>query len=339
MIYTKTGDEGMTDTLSKKRVSKNDLSIHLIGTMDEFTSALGLARSFLDDENVLKDLIYVQKDIIAFNAQVVGGKYVITQEKIEFIEKLIDKYQQQVGSFKGFILPGAFHSTAALDMARTIVRRAERIAVGLKEKREINEFGLIYLNRLSDLIYVMARYIELKEKVKEIVKKVVKERGEWTVGSEELKHDGLFAAKNEGDFGKLTLQAAKQLSLEIEKKAIEKGMKVVIAIADEGGNLILLHRMDDAFIASIDIAVNKAYTSAALKMSTETVGNLSQPGSPLYGLQFTNSGRIVIFGGGVPLKQADKVVGGLGVSGGTAEQDIELAEFGAQIFEKGGRNQ
>ena len=93
--------------------------------------------------------------------------------------------------------------------------------------------------------------------------------------------------------------------------------------------------MDDAYIASFDIALNKTYTSASLKMSTAELSQLSQPGQPLYGIQFTNDGKIVIFGGGEVLEADGKIVGALGVSGGTAEQDTAIAAYGKQVFEGG----
>jgi len=93
-------------------------------------------------------------------------------------------------------------------------------------------------------------------------------------------------------------------------------------------------RTDDAFIASVDIAMNKAFTSVSLKMSTDELGRLAQPGESLYGIQFTNNGRIVIFGGGVPLLNDGVIVGGFGVSGGTAEQDTAFGEYAKELFEK-----
>ena len=91
--------------------------------------------------------------------------------------------------------------------------------------------------------------------------------------------------------------------------------------------------MDGSYIASFDIALNKSFTSAALKMPTSALKTLAQPGAPLYGIQFTNNGRIVIFGGGVPLRNKDgEIIGGLGVSGGTGEQDTALAEYGEAVF-------
>lgn len=134
--------------------------------------------------------------------------------------------------------------------------------------------------------------------------------------------------------GNVTLSMAKKLAEKVEKEADRIGVKAVVAIADKGGNTILAESMDDAYIASYDIAVNKAFTSVALKMSTKTLKDLAQPGQSLYGIQFTNNGRIVIFGGGVPLMHGECVVGGFGVSGGTEEEDTYLGDFAAHVFEE-----
>ena len=132
----------------------------------------------------------------------------------------------------------------------------------------------------------------------------------------------------------LNLKVAKKLAAIIEDKAAEIGVKAVVAIADAGARPILVECMDDSYIASYDIALNKAYTSVSLKMSTKELSMLSQPGQPLYGIQFTNDGQIVIFGGGQPLKINGKIVGGLGVSGGSEEQDTFLAQYGKEAFDK-----
>ena len=133
---------------------------------------------------------------------------------------------------------------------------------------------------------------------------------------------------------KLTLALAKKLAEKIEQKAEEIGVRAVVAIADSGARPILVECMNDSYIASYDIAVNKAYTSVALKMKTSELKKLSQPNESLYGIQFTNSGQIVIFGGGEPLKINGEIVGGLGVSGGSEEQDTFLAAYGEEIFSK-----
>ncbi|MFC6718080.1 heme-binding protein [Natrialbaceae archaeon GCM10025810] len=132
----------------------------------------------------------------------------------------------------------------------------------------------------------------------------------------------------------VTLEVAKELIAAAEEKATEIGVPMCIAVMDEGANLVGFHRMDDALLASIDIAQNKAYSSVTLKLDTQTIHEVSQPGEPLYGLGDTNDGRIVTFGGGFPLEDDNgTVIGGIGVSGGSVEEDMEVAQAGVERFE------
>ena len=131
---------------------------------------------------------------------------------------------------------------------------------------------------------------------------------------------------------KMNLALAKKIIKAVEEKAAEIGVNAVVAIADAGGNPVAIECMDDSYLASFDVALQKSYTVVALKMSTIELKPLSQPGQSLYGIQFTNNGKIVIFGGGEPLIADDKVIGGLGVSGGSEEQDTYLAEYGRNFF-------
>ena len=130
----------------------------------------------------------------------------------------------------------------------------------------------------------------------------------------------------------ISLEQAKALIEKVEAKAREMGVNAVIAVSNACANPVAVHCMDNSYIASYDVAFQKAYTVVALKMSTIELKQLSQPGGPLYGIQHTNHGRIVIFGGGEPLKVNGRIVGGLGVSGGSEEQDTALAAYGSQIF-------
>lgn len=132
---------------------------------------------------------------------------------------------------------------------------------------------------------------------------------------------------------KMTLDMARKLIKAVEDEASRIGVKAVVAICDGGANTVAVECMDDAYIASFDIAVNKAFTSVSLKMSTKKLSELSQPGKDLYGIQFTNNGKIVIFGGGETLCSTYGIIGGLGVSGGSLEQDTYLADFGKKYFE------
>ena len=131
----------------------------------------------------------------------------------------------------------------------------------------------------------------------------------------------------------MTLNIAKALSYAVEEKAKEMGVNAVVAISNSGARPVLISAMDDSYIASYDVALNKAYTVVALKMSTKKLSTLAKPDGPLYGIQHTNGGQIVIFGGGDPLIYHGKIVGGLGVSGGSEEQDTALSAYGASILD------
>ena len=138
------------------------------------------------------------------------------------------------------------------------------------------------------------------------------------------------------DVSDMTLDMALALADAVRKKAAEIGVKAVVAVSNRGGNPVLVQCMDDSYIASYDIALNKAYTSVALKMPTCRLSELAKPGSSLYGIQFTNQGKIVIFGGGEPLcNREGEIIGAIGVSGGSESEDTALAAYGKEIFEKG----
>ena len=138
-----------------------------------------------------------------------------------------------------------------------------------------------------------------------------------------------FRAKKE-----VTLENARLLSNAVMKEAERMGVKAVVCVSDAAGHPRLVESMDGAYIASYDVAVNKAFTVVALKMSTIELKPLAQPNQSLYGIQFTNGGKIVIFGGGDPLRNdKGRIIGGLGVSGGSEEQDTALSEYGRRYFE------
>lgn len=131
----------------------------------------------------------------------------------------------------------------------------------------------------------------------------------------------------------MSLELAMAISSYVRQEASKMGVKAVVAISNSGGNPVSVQCMDDSYLASYDVAFNKAYTVVALKMATKTLKPLAQPGESLYGIQFTNNGKIVIFGGGVPLYNKEgKIIGGLGVSGGSEDQDTRLADLGGEIL-------
>ncbi len=156
------------------------------------------------------------------------------------------------------------------------------------------------------------------KKIEEIVKKTIEKlRGSTCAGIDDM-----------------SLELAQKISSQVRQKAKEMGMSVVVAISNKAARCVLVECMDDAYIASYDVAVNKAFTVVSLKMDTSVLKPLAQPGESLYGIQFTNEGKIVIFGGGCVLKVGDKVIGGIGVSGGSEEQDSFLSQYGKEVFER-----
>jgi len=130
----------------------------------------------------------------------------------------------------------------------------------------------------------------------------------------------------------VSLADARRVIAAAEKKAAEIGQPMNIAVADEGGNIVSHVRMDGAWIGSIDISQKKAYTSRALDMATKDLASHSQSGGQVVGIHASNNGKIMIFAGGIPLKKGGKVVGAIGVSGGSGDQDHAVAEAGAAAF-------
>ena len=299
-VYTGAGDKGYTDTLGQKRVSKADIIIELLGSLDELSASLGVAKSLNYDEMLKSDIEAIQKKLIGVMAEVAGGKTSVTPDCPKAVEGMISKYGDK---FEGFKNTDENPVSAQLSFARTVARRAERQAVKLNQQGRVKALVLSWLNRISDLLYAMSQYA-----ARDFTKKA--ESGAY-------------------ELGKMNLSLAKELSLAVEKYAETMGVKPVIAISDAGANLVLLHATDDSYIASRKIAMDKAYTSVSLKMPTATALKESRGGA-LDGLVAGEG--LCLLGGGEPLISGGKVIGGIGVSGGTAEQDTNLAAFAAEYY-------
>lgn len=130
----------------------------------------------------------------------------------------------------------------------------------------------------------------------------------------------------------ITLADARKVISAAEKKASEIGQPMNIAVVDAGGNLVAHVRMDKAWMGSVDISINKAWTSRAFDISTKDLSEHSQSGGQFFGIHASNHGRVMIFAGGIPLKRNGEVVGAIGVSGGSGQQDHAVAEAGAHAF-------
>jgi len=267
-------------------------------------------------------------------------EYHINDDKTQLLEEEIDRMEGLFDRPKKFILPGGTRLSAETDVARTVARRAERALASVGVKFGADTGAKKYMNRLADYLYVLARYEDAKNsgKAEESHKTEQKNRGESEKRMEENRNTSVSEAviqevmKRMGIQGKITLESAKRLIEKIEKEAARQGKKAVIAVCGPDGNPIAVHVMDGAFLVSFDVAMKKAYTSVAVKMSTKELSVLAQPGQTFYGVDKMDGGKIVIFGGGVPLKVGDTIIGGLGVSGGTGEEDHALAEYGLSVL-------
>lgn len=169
-IYTKTGDKGKTSLFDGKRVLKSDKKVETYGTIDELNSTIGLALAFIKIASINKELEEIQNDLLEIGSSLAVSSTLPAPQiadRPEEFEKLIDKLTRQMPSLNQFILPGGGKGGAQLHVARTIARRAERMVVSLNQKEEIDLSIIVYLNRLSDLLFTFARFVNYKEKKKE----------------------------------------------------------------------------------------------------------------------------------------------------------------------------
>lgn len=167
-IYTRTGDSGSAGLVDGSRVSKASARMAAIGEVDEANAAVGMAVALLRDDGLAGQLRRIQNELFDLGADIatpgnVDGALRITSGQVERLEQEIDAMNADLDPLRSFILPGGSAEVAALHLARTIVRRAERSAVALAEAEQVNRAALAYLNRLSDLLFVAARFVAAKQ--------------------------------------------------------------------------------------------------------------------------------------------------------------------------------
>ncbi len=171
-IYTKTGDKGETGLVStnpKKpiRISKSSEKIDAIGTVDELNSFLGVLVSDLNDKKLHQTLKEIQANLFTIGAILAGAKLEFPSQNTKNLEKLLDKWEGDLPVVKNFILPGGSRQAALVFYARAITRRAERSLVSLNKKENVNSEVLKYINRLSDFLFILGRYLNFKSGIKE----------------------------------------------------------------------------------------------------------------------------------------------------------------------------
>jgi cob(I)alamin adenosyltransferase len=170
-VYTRTGDAGETSLVGGRRVSKADLRVEAYGDVDELNSVIGLARVGLGDAEIDRALGVIQNDLFTLGADLASPSDVqvprIDESFVTSLEQLADQFLEQLEPLKEFILPGGSNAGATLHVARTVARRAERRAVDLARKDELNPQAVVYLNRLSDLLFILARLVNHRAGVPE----------------------------------------------------------------------------------------------------------------------------------------------------------------------------
>jgi cob(I)alamin adenosyltransferase len=172
-IYTKKGDDGTTSTFSGKRVSKDSPIMHAQGIIDELNATIGIALSVNKNKEIKEILNAIQFDLFVIGSEITlseqgdKNKIKIAEVKINFLEETIDEIENKLPKLHHFVLPGGSRLSAQLHLSRTVCRRAERDLVTFIEKTNLETLSLKYINRLSDLLFVLARYANVLEKVKE----------------------------------------------------------------------------------------------------------------------------------------------------------------------------
>ena len=341
-IYTANGDKGTTNLVHTKNVSKSDDRIQLVGTIDELSSHLGLIKTMMSEADDIRFIENIQRTLNA----VCSGVADPFNREFRTEDDRTGQLEEEISRLEGLfhcpeeenILPGSSRLSAELDIARAVARRAERDLAAVSVKFGADNGAKKYMNRLSDYLYVMARYMETTEqpvqKKEEITPFGGKEAEPVAAVQTPMTDEAVIqeVLKRMGIQGRITLDGAKRLIDKIEQEAKSRRNNAVIALCGPDGNPVAVHVMEGAFLVSFDVATKKAYTAVAVRMSTKELAVLAQPGGTFFGVDKMDNGKIVIFGGGVPLKVGDTIIGGLGISGGTGEEDHSLAEYGLSIL-------
>lgn len=349
------GNDGKSTLSSQFKISKSDPRFSAIGTLDELAAEVYLclaansdmsygagfnvdcdAASDGDFEAAMREILGAIGKISDGMAYPRDSRYAVTENELSRVNELI----AALSRFDEQSAKPANELASRLNLARTIARRAEREVVAADLKFGSPKNAAAYLNGLSAFFAAQVKRANAiaKGRVSGVTNATNTINAARATNAETPIKQPMDNAIDEDKivtsvvnrvmdkFGMtIGLDEAKILTDIIEKEATRRGKKAVVAVCNEQGNPISVHVMDGAFLVSFDVAVKKAYTAAALKMSTTELSALVKPGETFYGLQ--NDEKLMIIGGGVPIIRNGKVVGGLGVSGGTGDEDHSLCEY------------
>lgn len=319
-FFKQKDDYGKTILTSQIKIPKSDSRFSAIGVLDELSAAILVCKNspLCDSEfSIASDKILAVLDKLKSGVAYPRDKNnFVTEEEFTFINELIAVYSSINASEKPI---NDFASL--LNLAKAVARRAEREVVGVDLKYGVSFGAVKYLDLLS-------KYLD--GEIKRVNSGKTKSAASVRAAKIENSVIGEIEKIVRSVVGTMDLQKAKKLAETVENEALKRGAKIVVAVYNEHGNPICVHAADGAFLVSFDVAMKKAYTAVALKMPTIELARLTAQGETFYGLQ--NDPKLSVIGGGVPIVCGGKVIGGLGVSGGTGEEDHSLCEFALKEF-------
>ena len=284
-------------SLEKSIFNHIDEAINLIKKLDKFIDNQ-------DFSNILKEL---------------SKKFLLIKDKknVSFetknIENCILKYSNTLSLNDEYKIPEENEEVLIAYLLYIIIKKIQRRFLLLSKSRGIRLELINYISKSRDFFHIVYKFIQEKVMVKYVIELV----------SEKLSSIDMDS--------NLSLEKARKIIRAGERKAKEMNIAAVFAVVNPEGNLIIEERMDNAILVSIEVAYKKAYTAAALKLNTEDLTALVQPGAMFYGLQ--SDPKYIVFGGGMLLKVDGKIVGAVGVSGGSAQEDMEIAKACVKAFE------
>lgn len=284
-------------SLEKSIFNHIDEAINLIKKLDKFIDNQ-------DFSNILKEL---------------SKKFLLIKDKknVSFetknIENCILKYSNILSLNDEYKTPEENEEVLIAYLLYIIIKKIQRRFLLLSKSRGIRLELINYISKSRDFFHIVYKFIQEKVMVKYVIELV----------SEKLSSIDMDS--------NLSLEKARKIIRAGERKAKEMNIAAVFAVVNPEGNLIIEERMDNAILVSIEVAYKKAYTAAALKLNTEDLTALVQPGAMFYGLQ--SDPKYIVFGGGMLLKVDGKIVGAVGVSGGSAQEDMEIAKACVKAFE------
>jgi ATP:cob(I)alamin adenosyltransferase len=322
-IYTKTGDKGTTSLVGGVRIAKTDIQVEAYGTVDELNTHISVAQKLSIVASSKELLNRIQYQLFFIGAELASPELHIESsdqqqvggQDIKTLENAIDAAMSQVPALHSFVLPGSSASGSQMHLARAVSRRAERRVLAINELKPVRPELMMYLNRLSDALYSLARLEDHENQIRSIITKVV----------ERYQHASSSNTSEPQEHDSSTKAALNLLNLAVEE-AKHIGIAIVFALVDGHGNSILNYRMPNSLLVSSELAPKKAYTAVALKMATHELHNSVQPGQDLFQIESSCENKLVSFGGGYPIFSQGKIVGGIGISGGTVEQDMQIAQ-------------